>query len=112
MDGDIQKIQTLHPVFMEEMATHKQRLSPFFEVQKEEKTGNADMQQLKIHLEELRECLMERDYDQADDIMDEINQYVYDEAVRKKIEILSEQVMEIEAEAAIMTIDEMKEFFL
>lgn len=111
INGDIERIQTLHPVFLEEMENHRKRLAPLFEVEKEKKTENADMQMLKAYLKELRECLLDRDYDLADDIMNEINQYVYEETVGKKIEALSQQVMEIEADAAIMTIDEMEEIF-
>lgn len=111
IDGDIQRIHTLHPVFLEELEIHKQRLATFFEVKEQEKTENADMQMLKTYLEDLRESLMERDYDQADDIMNEINQYAYEETIGKKIASLAQQVMEIEAEAAIMTIDEMEHFF-
>ena len=74
IDGDIQRIQTLHPVFLEELEVHKQRMAPFFDTPKEEKTGSGDMQTLKIHLRDLRECLIERDYDPADEIMSEINQ--------------------------------------
>lgn len=106
IDGDIQRIQTLHPVFLEELKTHKQRLSPFFEVKKEEKTESGDMGQLKLYLEELCECLKDWDYDQADAIMEQINQYTYEETVGKKIELLSQQVMELEAEAAIGTIED------
>ena len=101
----------MHPVFLEELEIHKQRLATFFEVKEQEKTENADMQMLKTYLEDLRESLMERDYDQADDIMNEINQYAYEETIGKKIACLAQQVMEIEAEAAIMTIDEMEHFF-
>ena len=106
IDSDIQRIQTLHPVFLEELKTHKQRLSPFFEVKKEEKTESGDMGQLKLYLEELCECLKDWDYDQADAIMEQINQYTYEERVGKKIELLSQQVMELEAEAAIGTIED------
>ena len=106
IDGEIEKIKTLHPVLLEEITKHKERVAELFP---EEKQEIESIELLESYLDMLSMGLQQEDYDTADFVMEEIKKYQYSEKIQSFINELSGQVLNMESENAICSIDKIKE---
>lgn len=102
---DRERIRALHPILMEEAEACRQRLS-VLEEKKEKpkrKAGNAQLTALLIML---GDALKERNYDGADMLMEQLGGFAYEEDFGEAMERLAGQVRNLEADAAVQSVDE------
>lgn len=105
MRGDIARIRQVHPVFMEEIHVHKQRMKVLAEDEK--KTGY-DVFEVQALLDFLKQSLEEMDYDTADELMEKLMVYLYEGEVKGKMEALNVQILNLQTEDALQSIQEVK----
>jgi CheY-like chemotaxis protein len=103
-EGKIEKIRTLHPFLIEEIEKHKERVSVLF-VEEKQEFENSDF--IKSYLDMFKIGLIQEDYDTVDIIMEEINKYQYVKEVQVLVDELSGQVLNMESENAIQTLERM-----
>ncbi|MBQ8821741.1 MAG: response regulator [Lachnospiraceae bacterium] len=106
INGDIKRIITLHPVLLEEMEKHRERIGTM--MPKEEKTQIGAMEEILPYLDMLQMNLENDDYAAADYVCEVLKKYQYTEKIQFLMEELCTQVMNLEAEDAIITIDKIK----
>lgn len=102
IEGDIERLLTLHPILLEEMEKHRQRMK-VLEVDDGEKE-QADIAEVSGVLAELVEALENRDYDRADKLSEQLGTYEYSGELQERMEQLQMQVLNLEADAAIATV--------
>ena len=105
IDGEIQKIMLLHPVLLEEIEKHKNRVDTLFV---EEKVEVESSEMIVGYLDMMDMGLSQEDYDTADFVMEEIKKYQYTENVQKLVDELTGQVLNMESVPAQETIKKMK----
>ena len=107
IEGDLEKITVVHPILLEEMERHRQRIATILP-KSEEKVSVNNMEEVLPYFEMLEMNLENDDYDAADYVCDMIKKYEYRENIQILVEELCCQVMNLEAEDAIMTINKIK----
>lgn len=105
IDKDIMRIRVLHPVLMEELRKHKERIAsimqPAEEKEQAEKVETAYLDMLKVSLKN-------ENYETADFLCAEIQKYQYPKQVQILVDRLVEKVFQLEAEDALQTIEEIR----
>lgn len=103
--GNTERIRVLHPVLMDEIVKHKERIATIMQPSKEkpwaEKVEDAYLDMLQIGLKD-------ENYETADFICGEIQKYVYPENVQRQVDRLVETVFQLESEEAIQIIEEIR----
>lgn len=106
INGEVNRIITLHPVLLEEIDRHRVRMKVL--LPEEEKTaGNVEM--LLSYLDMLQMNLENDDYSSADYVCEALKKYSFEEKIQSFVEELCMQVMNLEAEDGIITINKIKE---
>ncbi len=105
INADISKIMLLHPVLLEEIEKHRNRLDTLFV---EEKAVIESYEMIESYLDMLDMSVSQEDYDTADFMMEEIKKYQYADAVQKLVDELTGQVLNMEAISAQETIKEIR----
>lgn len=105
INGEIQKIMLLHPVLIEEIQKHKDRVETLFA---EEKAELENYEMIEGYLDMLDMGLLQEDYDTADFVMEEIKKYQYPEIMQKLVDELTGQVLNMETLPAQETIKKIK----
>lgn len=106
INGDISKIIILHPILMEEMEKHRVRIEPLFP--KKEKKQVDNVEEILPYLEMLEMNLENDDYASADYVCEALNKYRFEGKMQSLLEELCTQVMNLEAEDGIITINKIK----
>jgi len=101
-EGDVEKIKLLHPVLLQEIAKHKERISTI--VPKEEKIPIDNKELVISYFNMLMASLNNEDYTTADYVSNEVKKYQYDEPVQKLVDELEIQIINLETENAIETV--------
>lgn len=104
--ADIERIETLTPVFLKEWRSYKEKLSicvPDSSAKKEIE----DITVILAYLEMLRVSMLEMDIDGMDNSMAELEQYAFTEAIQPQIEKLSAFVTELKDVEAVALIEEL-----
>lgn len=104
-EGDIAKIKVLHPVLLEEIQKHKERVTVLFHEEKQE-IENKEL--IESYLSMLSMGLMQEDYDTADFMIGEINKYQYINEIQVLIDELAGQILNMETSNAIDTVERIK----
>ena len=107
IDKEIDKIITLHPILLEEMSKHRERLLEAYPEVKE-KMQIEDEELIFGYFDMLEMAVSNDDYDTADFVCDEIQKYSYPESVCKQVDELIEQVNKLNANAAVELINIIK----
>lgn len=107
IEEDIDKLLKLHPILIEEMKKHEQRLQVLAENSGKKRPG--DTEEILGMLKALAEALADRDYDTADRLAEQLGAFEYAEEVRGPMEQLLTQVMNLEADAAIDTVGQISD---
>ena len=107
IEADTAKIRSLHPILLDEMSKHRQRINEVLVKEEPEQTME-DESQLIQYLDMLGECLEECDYNRADVVCEELRKYTFSSQIGELIKTLLEQVMNLEDDDAINTIGELK----
>ena len=105
LDGEVDKIKVLHSILLEEIMKHAERVAVLFV---EEKQEIESMDLIESYLDMLSMGLMQEDYDTADFVLEEIKKYQYSNEIQSFINELSGQVLNMESENAIDTIEKIK----
>ena len=100
--GEITKIRTLHPILVEEIEKHKERVAIMFP---QKKLEIEDKTLVESYLEMLSNGLLQEDYDTADFIMEELKKYQYPEKVGILMDGLVGQILNMETDSAMDTIE-------
>ena len=101
-DENIPKIRLLHPVLIEEIDKHKERLS-VIAPKEEEKISIDSMDQILPYFEMLSQALDRGDYNSCDFIAKEINKYSYGD-LQDSVDTLLGQIRDMESDEALETI--------
>ena len=104
-EGEITKIKTMHPILLEETQKHKERVSVLFA---EEKQEIESKELIESYLDMLSVGLMQEDYDTVDFMMNEINKYQYPKELQKFVDELAGQVLNMETDNAVNTLEKIK----
>ncbi len=107
INGDVTRIAAVHPILLDEMERHRVRIETI--LSKEDKEEVSSMDEMLPYLEMLLLNLENDDYDAADYVCDTLKKYTYTEKIQPLMEELYNQVMNLEAEDAIITINKIKE---
>lgn len=101
---EIERIVVLHPILLDEMEKHRERIASILP-KSEKKVQIENMEEILPYFEMLKANLDGDDYNAADIVCAEIQKYEYGEEIRLLVEKLANQVMNLEAEDAIITIE-------
>ena len=104
---DIQRIKVLHPILLDEMEKHRERIATILP-QSEDKRSIENMEVLSGYFDMLKLNLENNDYNTADFICGEIQKYQYPDQIQVLVNELAGQIMNLETDAAIVTIDKIK----
>lgn len=107
VEKDIDRIKVLHPILLEEMAKHRDRLLKVFPEVKE-KIQITDTGLLFGYFDMLNMAMLTDDYETAEFVCEEISKYSYPESVCNLVEELIEKVDDLDSDAAIQLIDRIK----
>lgn len=102
LEQNVEKILILHPILIEELQKHKERLRVL--ESGDSKKESADRERILPILEQLAEALRQRDVDLADELAEELGNYEYEEETQEQIERLRQQILDLEPEEALDTI--------
>lgn len=105
-NGDINKIEILHPILLEELEKHAQRVATLFP---EETKEIEDIGLLNSYLDMLDIGVSQGDYDTADFIMEEIKKYRYPKEVQVLVDNLTGKVLNMETANIVEIIKKIKE---
>ena len=105
-EGDVEKIRVLHPILMQEITKHKERVSQI--LPKEEKIPIEDKKLIISYLDMLTAGLNNEDYTTADYICNTIKKYNYEEPEQKLVDAMALQIMNLETEEALKTLTEIR----
>jgi len=114
-DGDVARIDALHPIFIEEWRSYREKLEEI--IKTEEKEGVLEASSLQPEeieiiltcLEQLRDAFEETDIDTMDEIMETLNGYQYSAELAERMEKLSVYVIHLEEEQANAEITAIKD---
>lgn len=101
--NDLEKARKIHPLFMEELEATEEKLRIL--APKEEPKKKADPMQALPMLGMLRGALDDRDYDTADELMEQLLQYEYNGEIKEEISDLEGLLLNLKAEEAIEVCD-------
>lgn len=104
-NGEVDKIKSLHPILLEEISKHAKRVSVLFV---EDKQEIESMDLLESYLDMLSMGLMQDDYDTADFLIEEIKKYRYSKEIQSLVDELSGQILNMESDNGMETIEKMK----
>lgn len=107
-DGDMDRIRSLHPVFMEELEKYRETLSVLEDTK--EKPMLRDRQKLLGWIEMVRGSMINVDIDAADKAMEQINSFRYEPPLEERLEKLSWAVMNMDEEACLFACSFLTEY--
>lgn len=105
IERDIDKIRVLHPILVEEMKKHRKRLELLVRPE-EEPERKRDETQIEKLLNELKNALEDWDYDTADVLVEELDEYEFGDKRQELLDALKLQVQNLQAKEGISTIQE------
>ena len=97
-DFDEDTIRRLHPVFINEWNSYSDKLKGVFGIGEEDKSNKprADMNHVRAILEMLLSAMEDFDVDQADELVGQLLEFSYDDAVYSKIMDLKVAVADLD----------------
>ncbi len=105
IDGDTERLCTLHPILIDEIDKHRDRIATI--LPKEEKQPAGSMQM--AYFDMLRPALASHNYDTADFVAAEIGKYQYPENLQPHVEELLEKILNLETDKAIEILDKIRD---
>ncbi len=109
-DGELERIHTLHDLFIDEWKGYKEKLKECVRTpQMSDKKVVENVGVILSLLESLRDAVQEMEMDEMDSLMAELEGYAYPSDIYSKIENLSVQVLNMDEERAIKQIEELLE---
>lgn len=102
--GNTDRIRALHPILMEELEEHKQRIATVLPQEDDKEITKISMDLLHM----LRMSLKSEDYDTADLVCTELKKSRYAEKTQKLMDQLAAHILNLETKEAIEIIDKMR----
>lgn len=102
---NISGIQALHPVLIEELMKHKERISILVPKKEEKKTAGKE---LNPYFGMLKNSLANFDFNSADMLSKEIQKYQFADSIQPLVDKLVNQILQLEADEAVATIKEIE----
>lgn len=103
--GEIEKIKVLNPILLEEIEKHRERVEVLFPEDKQEPESK---ELVESYLDMLSMGVLQEDYDTADFVMEEMKKYQYSEEIQVLMNELIGQILNMESENAIETIEKIR----
>lgn len=103
-NGDLERIYALHPILLDEMLKHRDRIVSILPEQEEKEQADAVD---RAYLDMLRTSLENEDYGTADFVCGEIRKYQYVTDVQALVEQLAQHIFNLESEEALEIIKQM-----
>lgn len=104
IEKNLERIHTLHPILMEELAKHKARIDEAFPITDVEETVEIEAE----YLDMLMAALQMEDYSVADFLMAKIKENRYSEQMQMWVDALAGQVFNLQVQDALNTIEIIK----
>ena len=104
IEKDLDKIHTLHPILLKELAKHKKRLDEALPSEKREEAEKPEAEFLDM----LASALQMEDYGVADFLIEKIKQKQYSEQLQILVETLADQIFNMQSQDALNTIEKIK----
>lgn len=109
IEKNIDRINLLHPVLLDEMEKHKERIKSILPEDKE-KTPIEDMEVIWGYFDMLNMAMTDGDYDTADFVCEEIQKYIYPKDIQVLVDELVMNIINLDADSAIDSINKIKMF--
>ena len=106
-EKDIGRIKTLHPVFVDELCKHESRLSVLDKENKKTQLSNPVI--ILPIIDMLKDSLIERDFDNADMLFEQIMMYEWPKDFQKEVNRLDLQITALEVNDAVATINRLNQ---
>lgn len=103
-EENIEKIHRLHPILIEEMQLHQQRIEVLLP-KEEHKIPVKNLKEVTPLFEMLHSSLKAGNINTADYLLKEINHYEFDNHLWKQMKELSNQILSLEVDEAIETVE-------
>ena len=107
IEKDVERVRLLHPILMDEMDKHRERIASVI-LKKEEKKPYAEKIE-QAYLDILEISLKDENYDKADILCAEIGKYHYPEQLQLLVDKLLDDVFQLDTEEALQTLEEIRE---
>lgn len=108
-EGDIEKIEAMHGIFITDWRSYKEKLKEY--VAGEEAAGKEAASDIGVvfeYLDALNSAMEEMDIDAMDAAMAEVESFSYPQEIQKDIETLGAMVINMDGEQAAVLIEEIK----
>lgn len=107
IEKNIDRIRVLHPILIEEICKHRERLLNIFSKQKE-KLQIDDEELILGYFDMLEMAISNNDYETADFVCEEIQKYNYPDSICKQVDEIVEQVNKLDGDMVIRLINIVK----
>ncbi|MBR5799793.1 MAG: hypothetical protein IKY23_06995, partial [Lachnospiraceae bacterium] len=104
IEKDLSKVRVLHPILQEEISKHKARIGTIILPKEKESAEFVEA----AYLDMLKMSLERDDYTTADMVCGEMQKKMYPGKLQELVEKLAGQVFNLDAENALLTIEEIK----
>lgn len=104
IQGDLERIRAVHPILLEEIEKHRERIAAIIPKEERQVAGNAQM----AYFDMLRSSLQNEDFNTADLICNEIKKYAYPVNMQKLVDGLLEDVLYLDSEAALAALEKIE----
>ena len=104
IEKDLSKVRVLHPILQEEISKHKARIGTMLRPKEKESAEFVEA----AYLDMLKMSLERDDYTTADMVCGEMQKKMYPGKLQELVEKLAGQVFNLDAENALLTIEEIK----
>jgi HPt (histidine-containing phosphotransfer) domain-containing protein len=104
-NGEIQKLESLHPILLEEIEKHRERVATLFPEEKQE-IENKEL--IESYLDMLDISVEQGDYDTADFMIEELKKYQYSKKIQMMMDELAGQVLNMETANVMKTVKMIK----
>lgn len=105
LDGDVERIKVLHPILIDELEKHRERIAQILPKAEDKQLAGA-MQM--TYFDMLKASLENEDYDTADFVCEEIRKYKYEANIQTLVDKLLSDVQNFDTEGALLIIDKIK----
>ena len=106
--GDMVRLHTITPILLENIVKYKRNLSVLFPGKETEKLPMVDFAVFGSLFGKLQQGLALEDVDVIDSAMDKLKDFSYPPPLQEKMDILSDQIMNLDWDNVHTTIEEIK----
>ena len=100
-DHQVDTLTVLHPIFVQQWVSLGVDLADYLPNQDNSNKQNLDITQLFVLLDSLEDVMMSFDMDKTDELVNQLNSYVYDEDLKKHIDELCDFINNLDIDSAI-----------